>query len=310
MVARLEDAARPVRPARPAKVVPFPAAREVQRRRRAAPARLVAAAPILVLGGGLLFQLAQPGAPPLPRARGRRRRARRRGGGGLSRGRRRRRSPRSCAGRRGRGPPPTGCGSRRWTTRCSGRRRCPRRRPACRPKWQEAPPAVVYVWTVEALDASGARLAPSEPVRFRARPAREAPGRRGCNPPVRTGGSDSIDWRCPMTRNPLSRRSRWPRVLPSRRRPGGLSPVAAAGTTTAAVAEMVAAMAAGGRQVARTCGSTRPSARRAASWPWCCAPTRPGRSARARSPSASSAGRGRPRPRAHPGRRSPSPSAR
>ncbi len=30
--------------------------------------------------------------------------------------------------------------------------------------------AVTYVWTVEALDVSGARLASSEPVRFRARP--------------------------------------------------------------------------------------------------------------------------------------------
>jgi hypothetical protein len=30
--------------------------------------------------------------------------------------------------------------------------------------------AVAYTWTVEALDASGARLAVSEPVRFRARP--------------------------------------------------------------------------------------------------------------------------------------------
>ena len=30
--------------------------------------------------------------------------------------------------------------------------------------------AVTYVWTVEALDASGARVAASEPVRFRARP--------------------------------------------------------------------------------------------------------------------------------------------
>jgi len=30
--------------------------------------------------------------------------------------------------------------------------------------------AVVYVWTVEALDSNGARLAQSEPVRFRARP--------------------------------------------------------------------------------------------------------------------------------------------
>jgi hypothetical protein len=33
--------------------------------------------------------------------------------------------------------------------------------------------AVVYVWTVEALDANGARLAGSEPVRFRARPSPE-----------------------------------------------------------------------------------------------------------------------------------------
>jgi hypothetical protein len=33
--------------------------------------------------------------------------------------------------------------------------------------------AVVYTWTVEALDSSGARLAASEPVRFRAVPRRE-----------------------------------------------------------------------------------------------------------------------------------------
>jgi hypothetical protein len=33
--------------------------------------------------------------------------------------------------------------------------------------------AVVYVWSVEALDAQGARLASSEPVRFRARPEPE-----------------------------------------------------------------------------------------------------------------------------------------
>jgi hypothetical protein len=31
--------------------------------------------------------------------------------------------------------------------------------------------AVVYTWTVEALDASGARAASSEPVHFRTRPA-------------------------------------------------------------------------------------------------------------------------------------------
>ena len=30
--------------------------------------------------------------------------------------------------------------------------------------------AVVYVWTVEALDASGKRIAASEPARFRAEP--------------------------------------------------------------------------------------------------------------------------------------------
>ena len=36
--------------------------------------------------------------------------------------------------------------------------------------------AVVYVWTVEALDASGARIAVSEPVRFRARPNPEEGG--------------------------------------------------------------------------------------------------------------------------------------
>lgn len=35
--------------------------------------------------------------------------------------------------------------------------------------------AVVYTWTVEALDASGNRIAGSEPVRFRARPAGSLP---------------------------------------------------------------------------------------------------------------------------------------
>lgn len=35
--------------------------------------------------------------------------------------------------------------------------------------------AVTYTWTVEALDASGARIASSEPARFRARPEPEGP---------------------------------------------------------------------------------------------------------------------------------------
>ena len=37
-------------------------------------------------------------------------------------------------------------------------------------------PAVVYRWSVEALDERGARLAASEPVPFQVRPPGESPG--------------------------------------------------------------------------------------------------------------------------------------
>ena len=59
----------------------------------------------------------------------------------------------------------------RWTIRCSGRR--PSRRPPARlpaEVAQSLQPAVSYVWSVEALDAQGARLGGSEPARFRVRP--------------------------------------------------------------------------------------------------------------------------------------------
>jgi hypothetical protein len=167
VVARLE-AASPLRRAT-GQVVPFPAAR------KPAPARPVlwrlAAALVLVLGGGLLFQLSRTAAPPLP-------------------------APGTASVMRGgevEAVSPVGeiagvPAELRWKPRPGAS--------AYRVRlstvddtvlWEmtvSAPPAplpaeivrqlnraVVYTWTVEALDASGARLAASEPVRFRARPA-------------------------------------------------------------------------------------------------------------------------------------------
>lgn len=50
-------------------------------------------------------------------------------------------------------------------------------------------PAVVYTWTIEALDAQGRRIAASEPVRFRVRPPGEEIEReRNSMPPSAEGG--------------------------------------------------------------------------------------------------------------------------
>jgi hypothetical protein len=173
VVARLE-AASPVKPA--GQVVPFPAraARPaaVPAPRRAASRQIwkIAAALILVLGGGLLFRLTQPGAPPLPTPEV---------GGPVRGGEIEAISP---VGDVGEIPLEL-----RWTPR-EGARLYRVRLSAVDDTvlWEgtvPAPPArlpdevaarlhraVSYLWTVEALDAAGARMAASEPVRFRAQP--------------------------------------------------------------------------------------------------------------------------------------------
>jgi hypothetical protein len=180
VVARLA-AASPVRPA--GQVVPFPAspakspaaapataARPAPRRAASGQIWKIAAALILVLGGGLLFRLAQPVAPPLPSP----------GVGGAVRG-----------GEIEAVFPVGDVGDipseLRWTPR-PGAHLYKVRLSAVDDTvlWEvtvPAPPArlpdevaghlhraVSYLWTVEALDASGARIAASEPVRFRAKP--------------------------------------------------------------------------------------------------------------------------------------------
>jgi hypothetical protein len=167
VVARLAEAS-PVRPA--GRVVRFPAAGSAGSRRLPAQAWKLAAALILVLGGGLLFRLANPSAPPLPAPEV---------GGTLRGGELEAVSP---VGDVGEIP-----AELRWNPR-PGARSYRVRLLAVDDTvlWETtvpAPPArlpaeilgrlhraVAYVWTVEALDASGARLASSEPVRFRVRP--------------------------------------------------------------------------------------------------------------------------------------------
>jgi len=164
LVARLQEAS-PVRPT--GKIVPFPAAGT---RRMPSQAWKIAAVVVLLLGGGLLFRLANPGAPPLPNPEV---------GGPVRGGELEALSPVGDA---------TGIPSElRWNPRpgaASYRVRLlavddavlwettvpapPARLPAeVQGKLQRA---VSYLWTVEALDASGARLASSETVRFRIRP--------------------------------------------------------------------------------------------------------------------------------------------
>jgi hypothetical protein len=176
VVARLA-AASPVRPA--GQVVPFPstaAATAARTARRAAgPSRFhqvwkIAAALILVLGGGLLFRLAQPAAPVLPAPEV---------GGAVRGGEIDALSPLGDVG-----AVPS---ELRWTPR-QGATLYRVRLSAVDDTviWEgmvPAPPAtlpgnvvsqlhraVSYVWTVEALDASGARMAATEPVRFRVQP--------------------------------------------------------------------------------------------------------------------------------------------
>ncbi|HEX9942974.1 MAG TPA: zf-HC2 domain-containing protein [Thermoanaerobaculia bacterium] len=172
VVSRLETAS-PVRTATPSgarKVVPFPAAR----RPAAWPAWRLAAAALVVLAAGLIFQLARPGAPPLPPPAEQ--------GGMVRGGEVEAVSPvGEVAGLPAelRWMPRPGAVSYRvslstvddtvlWEATVPGP---PARLPAG--VVQGLHRAVVYVWRVEALDAAGKRLAASEPVRFRARP-REA----------------------------------------------------------------------------------------------------------------------------------------
>jgi hypothetical protein len=171
VVARLAEAS-PVRPT--GRVVRFPAAGTAGARRTPSPVASqiwkIAAALILVVGGGLLFRLANPAPPPLSAPAL---------GGPVRGGEVEAVSPVGDV---------TGIPAElRWNPRqgaASYRVRLLAVDDAV--LWEAkvpAPPArlpaevlgklhraVTYVWTVEALDASGARLAASEPVRFRARP--------------------------------------------------------------------------------------------------------------------------------------------
>jgi hypothetical protein len=175
VVARLQEAS-PVKPAgTTGKIVPFPAAPATGARPRRMPAQAwkLAAAVVLLLGGGLLFRLAvlqSPGAPPLPAPEV---------GGPVRGGEIEAVSPVGDAA----GIP----SELRWNPRpeAAGYRvrllavddtvlweatvpAPPARLPAeIQGKLQHA---VSYLWTVEALDASGARIASSEPARFRIRP--------------------------------------------------------------------------------------------------------------------------------------------
>lgn len=172
VVARLAETS-PVKPAgTTGKIVPFPAAPAAGTRPRRMPAQAwkLAAAVVLLLGGGLLFRLANSGAPPLPAPEI---------GGPVRGGEIEALSPVGDAA----GIP----SELRWNPRpgaASYRVRLlavddtvlweatvptpPAQLPAeVQGKLQRA---VSYLWTVEALDASGARLASSETVRFRIRP--------------------------------------------------------------------------------------------------------------------------------------------
>lgn len=178
VVSRLAETS-PVRPA--GQVVPFPTptptpaavpAARLPRQDRA-PFWRIAAALVLLLGGGILFQLSRPGAPPLPPPVA---------GGAVRGGELEALYP---VGDVAEIP-----SELRWTPR-EGTRLYRVRLVAVDDAvlWEgtvPAPPArlpddvasklhraVSYTWTVEALDASGARVAASEAARFRARPERD-----------------------------------------------------------------------------------------------------------------------------------------
>ena len=169
VVSRLE-AASPVRPVSKGKVVPFPAAKPTTKPSTRPALWRLAAAAVLVLGAGLLFQLSRSGAPPLPPP----------GTETVVRG-----GEEEAVSPVGEIPaipteldwkPRPGAASYRvrliavddtvlWETTVPAP---PVRLPA--EVSGQLHRAVVYTWTVEALDATGARIASSEPVRFRARP--------------------------------------------------------------------------------------------------------------------------------------------
>jgi hypothetical protein len=166
VVARLE-AASPLRPS--GQVVPFPTGPAL---RRPAASQLwkLAAALVLVLGGGLLFELSRSGAPSLPPPQV---------GGPVRGGEVETIAPAGeVAGIPAelRWEPKAGARSYRvrlsavddtvlWEATVPA---SPARLPAAVAAGLHR--AVAYTWTVEALDASGAPLAASEPSRFRARP--------------------------------------------------------------------------------------------------------------------------------------------
>jgi hypothetical protein len=178
VVSRLENGS-PVRAAarkESSKVVPFPVLRRPPANQNV---RRLAAAAMVILAAGFLFQLARPGAPPLPLPPG---------SGSVVRG-----GEVEALEPAGevteiplelRWKPRTGGGAYRlrlsrvddtvlWEATVPAP---PARLPG--EVVQQLDRAVVYVWTVEALDASGARLARSEAVRFRVRPETEGRGRR------------------------------------------------------------------------------------------------------------------------------------
>ncbi len=167
VVARLEEAS-PVRSA--GRVVRFPAAGS--RPRMGHQVWKIAAVVVLLLGGGLLFRLVNPwgpGAPPLPAPEI---------GGPVRGGEVEAVSPVGDVGEipsELRWNPRQGAASYRvrllavddavlWETTVPAP---PARLPAA--VQGKLHRAVTYLWTVEALDASGARIAASETVRFRAR---------------------------------------------------------------------------------------------------------------------------------------------
>jgi hypothetical protein len=167
VVARLAEAS-PVKSA--GKVMRFPAAGGTAPRRTTSQVWKLAAAVVLLLGGGLLFRLANPGAPPLPAPEI---------GGPVRGGEIEALSPMGDAAgipTELRWAPRAGAASYRvrllavddtvlWEATIPA---SPARLPSeVQGKLHRA---VSYLWTVEALDVSGARLASSETVRFRIHP--------------------------------------------------------------------------------------------------------------------------------------------
>ena len=170
VVSRLEAAAPAHATSPERKVIPFPAARKPAFR----PLWRLAAAAVVVLAAGLAFHWVRPGAPPLPSLPEQ---------GGVVRG-----GEVEAISPVGEQPeipqelrwrPWPGASSYRvtlsavddqvlWATTVPGSSvRLPSDVAAGLHR------AVVYVWRVEALDASGRRLAASEPARFRARPGED-----------------------------------------------------------------------------------------------------------------------------------------